>query len=208
MSTEPIWLVWSRKLQSIAQAGLTYSPNAFDLERYHAIRGIAAEIAAQGSGIETSRIENLFMGDEGYSTPKLDVRSAVFQDGKILLVRETMDGGRWTVPGGWIDPGDSPAEAAVRELFEETGFTAKVVKLAAVLDRARHGHPPHLYSIYKLFFICEITGGSPAQSLETGESAFYPIDGLPELSLSRINPEEIKLLYWHAANPQIPTEYD
>ncbi len=200
--------MWSRKLQSIAQAGLTYSPNAFDLERYHAIRSIAAEIAAQGSGIEASRIENLFVGDEGYSTPKLDVRSAVFQDGKILLVRETMDGGRWTVPGGWIDPGDLPAEAAVRELFEETGFTGKVVKLAAVLDRARHGHPAHLYSIYKLFFICEITGGSPVQSLETGESAFFAIDALPELSLARINPEEINMLYRHAANPQIPTEYD
>jgi len=204
----PRWLEWSRKLQSIAQAGLTYSQNEFDLERYRAIRALAAEIAAEGSGVAASRVETLFVGDEGYATPKLDARAAVFQQDKILLVRETMDGGRWTVPGGWIDPGDAPAQAAERELFEETGYTGRVVKLAAVYDRDRHGHPPHLYAIYKLFFICEITGGHAVESIETGESAFFSPDALPELSLARINPEEITMLFRHNTHPDLPTEFD
>ncbi len=205
---EPFWLVWSRKLQSLAQAGLTYSENVFDIERYLAIRSIAAEIAAQGSGIDAARIENLFAGDEGYTTPKLDVRAAVFHDDKILLVREKMDGGLWTVPGGWIDPGNSPSIAAERELFEETGYTGRAVKLAAVYDRARHGHPPHLYSSFKLFFLCELTGGSPLESIETGESAFFTLDELPELSLGRVNPPEIAMLFRHLHEPQLATEYD
>lgn len=204
----PKWLEWSRKLQALAQAGLTYSQNEFDLERYRTIRALAAEIAAEGSGVTTSRVETLFVGDEGYATPKLDVRAAVFQQGKILLVRETMDGGRWTVPGGWIDPGDAPAEAAERELFEETGYTGRVLKLAAVYDRDRHGHPPHLYAIYKLFFVCEITGGHAVESIETGESAFFSPDALPELSLARINPDEIAMLFRHYNHPALPTEFD
>jgi ADP-ribose pyrophosphatase YjhB (NUDIX family) len=205
---EPKWLIWSRKLHALAQAGLTYSNNPFDLERYRAIRSLAAEIAAEGSLVETSRVETLFSGEEGYTTPKLDVRAGAFRDGKILLVRETLDGGRWTVPGGWIDPGDGPGEAAVRELYEETGYQSQAVKLAAILDRDRHGHTPYIYAIYKLFFVCEITGGTPAQSIETGESAFFAEDALPELSVARITSREIALLFEHYRRPELPTVFD
>lgn len=205
---EPNWLIWSRQLQALAQAGLTYSENSFDLERYKAIRQIAAEIAAEGSGVDTSHIVDLFKGDEGYTTPKVDVRGAVFHEGKILLVQELLDGGRWTVPGGWVDPGDSPAGATEREVYEETGYRVKAVKLAAVYDRARHGHPVYMHSIYKLFFLCEWLGGEPAKSIETGESAFFALDELPDLSLARITPEEIHMLFKHHSQVGLPTEFD
>ena len=138
----------------------------------------------------------------------MDVRGAVFKDDKILLVRETMDHGRWTVPGGWVDPGDAPGPAAEREVFEETGYLVKAVKLAAVYDRERHGHPAYVYSIYKLFFICDLVGGSPAESIETGESAFFVEEALPELSISRITAEEIYMLFRQHRQPSLPTEFD
>jgi ADP-ribose pyrophosphatase YjhB (NUDIX family) len=204
----PKWIVWGRKLQALAQAGLTYSHNPFDIERYHVIQALAAEIISEGSVIETSRVENLFTGEEGYSTPKVDVRGAVFRAGKILLVRETMDGGRWTVPGGWVDPGDAPGPAAEREVYEETGYTVKAVKLAAIFDRDRHGHPVYLQSIFKLFFICELIGGSPTESIETGESAFFAEEAIPELSQARITPDEIEMLFRHHHHPLLPAEFD
>ena len=205
---EPKWLVWSRKLQALSQAGLTYSQNQFDLDRYRAIQAIAAEIAAEGSGIETSRLNDLFTGDEGYMTPKVDVRGAVFKDNRILLVRETMDNGRWTVPGGWVDPGDGPGQAAEREVYEETGYVVKASRLAAAYDRERHGHPAYVYSILKLFFICELVGGSPKESIETGELSFFHQDRLPELSLPRITAEEIHMLFEHHKHPDLHAEFD
>jgi ADP-ribose pyrophosphatase YjhB (NUDIX family) len=205
---EPKWLVWSRKLQALSQAGLTYSQNQFDLDRYRVIQSIAAEIAAEGSGIETSRVNDLFTGDEGYMTPKVDVRGAIFKDNRILLVRETMDNGRWTVPGGWVDPGDGPGQAAEREVYEETGYVVKANRLAAVYDRERHGHPAYVYSIIKLFFICDLIGGSPKESIETGESDFFNEDVLPELSIPRITVEEIHMLFQHHRHPELPTEFD
>ena len=205
---EPKWLVWSRKLQALSQAGLTYSQNQFDLDRYRLIQAIAAEIAAEGSGIEVSRVNDLFIGDEGYMTPKVDVRGAVFKDDQILLVRETMDNGRWTVPGGWMDPGDGPGQAAEREVFEETGYVVKASRLAAAYDRERHGHPAYVYSIIKLFFICELMGGSPRESIETGESNYFHQDDLPELSLPRITVKEINMLFQHHRKPELPTEFD
>ena len=205
---EPKWLVWSRKLQALAQAGLTYSQNQFDLDRYRVIQAIAAEIAAEGSGIATSRVNDLFTGDEGYMTPKVDVRGAVFKDDRILLVRETMDNGRWTVPGGWVDPGDGPGQAAEREVFEETGYVVKASRLAAAYDRERHGHPLYIYSTIKLFFICELIGGSPKESIETGELKFFEEDSLPDLSLPRITAEEIHMLFQHYRNPNLPADFD
>ena len=70
---EPNWLEWARRLNALAQTGLTFAENPYDIERYTAIRTIAAEMIAHGSGGDTSRVLDLFACDAGYSTPKVDV---------------------------------------------------------------------------------------------------------------------------------------
>lgn len=204
----PQWLNWGRALQRIAQNGLAYSKNPFDIERFEAVRQIAAEIIATNNGMTTSPVADIFSGEQGYATPKIDVRGALFRDNKILLVQELLDNGRWTLPGGWADAGDSPSHAVVREIREESGYEARAVKLAMVFDRDLHGHPKFYFAIYKLFFICEITGGAPASSIETGGVEFFAEDNLPELSIGRVTADEIHTLFDHYRRPEIATQFD
>jgi ADP-ribose pyrophosphatase YjhB (NUDIX family) len=204
------WLEWSQKLQAIAQNGLTFSENPFDIDRYQQIRTLAAEMMATYSGAEPGDLVNLFTQEVGYATPKVDARAAVFQANEILLVQERLDGGRWTLPGGWVDVGESPSVAVVREVWEETGYEVKALKLAALYDRShpRHGHPPFIHHTYKLFFLCELTGGTPTESYETGESAFFKETEIPELSLTRVVPSQIARLFEHHRHPDWPTDFD
>ena len=205
----PRWLRWARQLQALAQTGLTYSRDPFDTERYEAVREIAAEIMADGAGLqESSGVVELFRGDSGYATPKVDVRAAVFNDGgRVLLVREREDG-CWTLPGGWADVGSSPSVNAIREVQEESGYTAEVVKLAAVYDRERHGHPPIPWHTYKVFFICRLTGGAPSDSNETDGAQFFDEAALPKLSLTRVTPAQIGHMFEHYRHPESPTSFD
>ena len=203
------WLTWVKSLRSIAQSGLTYAESPFDLERYKQIQEIAAEIAAAQTGTEFEMIRELFAGALGYETPKVDVRGVVFQEERILLVRELMDGGRWTLPGGWADVNDRPSEAVEREVWEESGFQVRASKLLAVYDRRLHGHtPPTPYGIYKLFFLCDLIGGRPATSIETGGAEFFAEDEIPELSLGRVTPPIIARLFEHARHPEWATDFD
>lgn len=204
----PKWLEWGRALQTIAQNGLAYAQNPFDIERYQAMRALSAEILATYSGMEPGPLLDLFSSEKGYATPKVDVRGAVIQDNKILMVKELLDHGRWTLPGGWADVTDTPRQAVEREIREESGFEAQAVKLAMVYDRTTRGHPPMYFSCYKFFFLCEITGGAAAESIETGGVAFFGEDELPELSLGRVTPQEIHALFTHHRQPELPTEFD
>ncbi len=205
---EPKWLRWARALQAIAQNGLTYTSNGFDTERYEAVRAIAAEMMASGSELESEAVLELFALEVGHATPKVDVRGGVFKDDKILMVREIADG-RWTLPGGWADANETPSEAAVREVFEESGYKTKAVKLAAVFDRSKHAHtPPFPYHVYKLFFLCELLGGEPAVSIETDGADFFPQGQLPELSISRVTGAQIARLFAHHRQPELPTDFD
>ena len=135
------WIKWLRELQSIAQIGLAYTKDQYDEERYERLRELTAVMAAQKTAGDTEQISQLFAQEKGYATPKIDVRGAVFRDNQILLVREIADNGRWTLPGGWADVGDSPSTAVTREVLEESGFETEVVKLIALLDRDKHPHP-------------------------------------------------------------------
>jgi ADP-ribose pyrophosphatase YjhB (NUDIX family) len=200
---EPAWLGWARKLNALAQNGLTFCENPYDIERYVAIRTIAAEMIAHQSGVDMGRVLDLFAQDTGYATPKVDVRGVAFQEGKILLVQERSDG-LWTLPGGWADVGDSPADAVVREIREESGFETRATKL----DRNRHGHPPHLNHIYKVFLRCEIIGGSPTTSHEIQGVGFFAEDQIPQLSLTRIVPTQITRMFEHFREPDLPTDFD
>jgi ADP-ribose pyrophosphatase YjhB (NUDIX family) len=208
---EPVWLVWARELQAIAQTGLTFATNGYDRERYTAIRSLAAQIMATQSDADFGRVEALFAEQAGYATPKLDVRGAIFdENARILLVREIADAGRWTIPGGWADVNQSPAESVIREVREEAGLEVRVRKLAAVYDRARHPHqPPHPFHVFKLFFICEVIGGTPEPGTETSEVAFFAENEIPgDLSLGRVVPHQIARMFEHARHRDLPTDFD
>jgi len=203
----PNWLTWARRLQALAQSGLTYSENPFDRERYEQVRAVAAEIVAAQAGVDVGFVGELFAGQAGYATPKVDVRGVVFCDGEVLLVKERSDG-RWTLPGGWADAGETPAEAVEREVWEESGYRVRATKLLALYDRDRHGHPSFIFSIYKLFFRCELLGGEPCESVETAEARFFPEQDLPELSIGRVTPEEMARFFEHLRHPDWPTDFD
>ncbi len=204
----PQWLDWARRLQAIAQAGFTYTRDEYDRERYREVQRIAVELMAAGAAdVPVETIAGLFSAQTGYATPKVDVRAAVFHDGKILLVKEREDGG-WTLPGGWADVGDPPSVAAVREVKEESGYDVVARKLAFVYDRDRHDHPPFPFHTYKLFFLCDLVGGEATSSHETEGAAFFAEDRIPPLSLTRVTPAEIASLFEHHRHPEQPTAFD
>ncbi len=207
---EPLWLFWAREIQALAQTGLTFCQDPYDRERYEQLRRLAARIMAEHTGLDAQRFETLFGAESGYATPKLDVRGAAFRDGRLLMVREASDGDRWTLPGGWADVNTSPAEAVVKEVREESGFEVRVQKLAAVWDRARHAHPPaHSFHLWKLFFLCEITGGRAANSLETSGVGFFAEDDLPaDLSTGRVLLPQLRRMFEHMRQPDLPTDFD
>lgn len=205
--TTPQWLEWSQRLQAIAQTGLAYALNDYDRERFTAVREIASEIMGAHAGLDPAHVADLFGQDGGYATPKVDVRGAVFDSGRVLLVREVEDG-RWTLPGGWADVGQSAAECVEREVREESGYEVRAVKLVAVLDRQKHAHPPIAFHAYKLFFVCDLLGGSPRASIETSEVGFFALDSLPPLSLGRVLPEQIALMWEHRLKPSLPTVFE
>jgi ADP-ribose pyrophosphatase YjhB (NUDIX family) len=203
------WLGWVRRLQAIAQSGLTYAKDPYDVERYQQIRRIAAEIAASRSGTTADTIATLFSEQSGYATPKLDIRAMVLdEEEKVLLVREREDG-LWTLPGGWVDVGESPSESVQREVKEESGYAVRAVRLLALWDRDKHPHPPIPFHVYKLYFRCELSGGSPlAASTETDGVGFFSKDALPELSLGRVIPQQIERLIDLAIDSEGPAAFD
>jgi ADP-ribose pyrophosphatase YjhB (NUDIX family) len=208
LADEPQWLRIARELRAIAQTGLTFTADRFDRQRYERVRELAASMLAQGSGEQFEVIIEILREGWGYATPKVDVRGAAFVDGRVLLVREISDG-HWTLPGGWADVNQSAAECVVREIAEESGFLARARKLAAVRDYQRSGHPPrNVDSIYKMFFLCEITGGAARASDETSEVAFFARDALPPLSLGRTTAAQIDRMFHHAEHPDLATDFD
>lgn len=200
-------LEWARRVQAIAQNGLTFSRDPFDRERYTQLQELAASMLATELELPADGARTLWDGERGYATPKVDVRGGVFEGERVLLVRERSDGG-WTLPGGWVEVNDGPAAAVMREIHEESGYQARAIKLAMLLDRNRHPHPPGVYHIYKLFFVCALEGGSPRASPETDAVAFFPVAQLPQLSSGRVLAPQIERLYRHHLDPALPTEFD
>jgi ADP-ribose pyrophosphatase YjhB (NUDIX family) len=196
----------SRRLLALSQTGLHFSAEEYDRERYREIGDIAAKLL-ELQGASVAAVTGAWFVDIGYSTPKCEVRGAIFRDDRVLLVRERADG-KWTVPGGWADVNDAPSSAVLKEIEQESGFTARILKLGAVYDRNKHNAPPSLFHAWKLFFICEITGGEARTSHETTAVEFFPLDGLPELSTGRATAEQIRRMHEHHLNLQLPTEFD
>src|SRR5699024_8731645 len=207
MRMEPKWLERAKQLQSIAQAGLAYSKDDFDIERWKQIREISTEIVSAHTSWEQETIREIFASETGYATPKVDVRAVVFHEQKVLLVKEKKDG-VWSLPGGWADIGLTASEEAVNEVKEESGFTVIPQKLLAVLDMQHHSHPPSLHHIYKLFFECTIAGGEAAVGMETNDVGFFAENELPPLSIARNTESQLQMVFRKHANPREDTAFD
>lgn len=208
-------VIWAQRLQSIAQSGLAYDTRPFDKLRYEDVLEIAVEMmtVALNAPDQRDALRALYLEQQGHATPKVDVRGVVFQDGKLLLVQEMLDGGRWTLPGGWADVGESASVSAVREIWEESGYHARATKLLAVYDRNKHGHPYYAFHAYKLFFRCELTQPErdiDPRNIETGEVRWFAEDEIAGLALSqaRVTTSQIARFFEHYRQPDLPTDFD
>ncbi len=199
----------ARELQALAQTGLHFSTDPYDRERYERLRVIAAEMLSAQSDVTPDDLLNWSRAEFGYATPKVDVRAFILQRGKLLLIREDADQGRWTLPGGWADVNESPSKSVAREVLEESGYEVEPISLLAVFDRERQGHdPPFPYHVYKLFFHCRIVGGAPRKTQESSESGLFDRSDIPELSVSRVLPKQIELFFDRVADRDTHTLYD
>ncbi len=193
MERETNWLKWAIELQSLAQAGLTYCKDAYDKERYERIRDISAEILSLQTDIPIEKVKDLFCNEVGYQTPKLDTRAAIFENGKILLVRE--NNGKWSLPGGWVDVNVSVKENVIKEVKEESGLDVTPDRLIAIQDRSKHNLPVYAYGVCKIFVLCSLLGGKFERNLETTGFSFFNIDQLPPLAEEKNNAEQISICF-------------
>ena len=187
------WLEWAVELQSLAQAGLTYGKDIYDKERYERIRDISAEMLSNKTDISIEKVKDLFCNETGYQTPKLDTRAAIFNDNKILLVKE--NSGKWSLPGGWVDVNVSVKENTIKEVKEESGLDVTADKIIAVQDRAKHNLPVYAYGVCKIFVLCSVIGGEFEKNIETTESRYFNKDDLPELATEKNTEEQIKMCF-------------
>lgn len=187
------WLQWAVELQSLAQAGLFYNKDKYELERYERIREISAEMISYKSEIPFEKAKKLFCSDVGYQTPKIDTRAAIFKGEKILLVHET--NGTWALPGGWVDVNVSVEENMIKEVKEESGLDIRVKRIIAVQDREKHNLPIYAYKVCKIFMQCEVIGGEFVSNIETTGFDYFGIDELPCLAEEKNNKEQIEMCF-------------
>lgn len=205
-------LRYAQRMQAIAQAGLTFCTNTYDLDRYQEIRQLSVQLLRELSEEPLEKIVRVFASETGYQTPKVDVRAVVFRGtDEILMVSEKSDGNRWTLPGGWADVGYTPFETAVKETREETGLEVQAVRLLALLDKRMHAHPPQPWYVYKAFILCREAGGELlGETSETAGAGWVrrgELAGL-ELSLDRVLPEHLVMLFGFADEPGLPALCD
>jgi ADP-ribose pyrophosphatase YjhB (NUDIX family) len=200
-----VWVNWARKLDAMARIGSEFAENPYDQRRYAELASIARGMFAELSGRPEVELPDLYHHTEGYVTPKVDVRAAVFDEQhRLLLVREVADG-RWSLPGGWADVGDSPSVSAAREVYEESGYTTRLTHLVGVFD----AHDPTTpFSAYKIVFSGELTGGEAGGDHETDGVGFFPADDLPPLSHRRTPDRVVAAIFAHHTDPNLPALFE
>lgn len=187
------WLEWAKELQFLAQTGLAYTKDDFDRERFERIRTIAAEMMSLQSGLPLEQVQGLFCNETGFQTPKLDTRAAIFEDNKILLVKEK--NGTWSMPGGWVDVMQTIKSNTVKEVREEAGLDVEAVRIIALQDRNKHNQPPYAYNVCKVFVLCKVSGGNFQSNMETVESRYFGLDELPVLAEEKNSREQIGMCF-------------
>lgn len=199
-------LKWAIELQSLAQAGLYYGKDIYDIERFQRIREIASEMVAEKSGLSLEKVNDLFCCETGYQTPKLDTRAAIFQEDKILLVQER--NGKWSLPGGWVDAACSIKENTIKEVWEEAGLEVSADRIIAIEDRDKHNKPEYIYKVCKVFVLCTVKGGEFKKNIETLQSGYFSLDELPELSEDKNSREQIEMCFEAYKNPDWKVFFD
>ena len=188
------WLEWAIEIQSLAQAGLTYTDNVYDIERYERLREISAEIISEKSNINLEKVKDLFCNETGYQTPKVDTRAAIFKGNKILLTHE--NNGTWSLPGGWCDVLESVKSNTEKEVKEETGLDVEATKIISIQDRNKHNKPVYAYGVCKVFVMCNVIGGKFTKNIETTETQYFSLNELPEnLAEEKTNKEQIEMCF-------------
>lgn len=201
------WLKWAIEIQSLAQAGLTYTDNVYDIERYERLREIAAEIIEEKSNISLEKVKDLFCNENGYQTPKIDTRAAIFKDDKILLTHE--NNGTWSLPGGWCDVLESVASNTIKEVKEETGLDVETIKIIAVQDRNKHNKPIYAYGVCKIFVLGNVIGGEFIENIETTEIKYFSLDEIPNnLAEEKTNNEQIEMCFKAYKDEKWQTQFD
>lgn len=203
---EKKWLDWLIRLQSLAQAGLAYGKDKYDIERFEEIRDLSVQMLTALSDLPAQKVENLFASETGYQTPKIDTRAAIFKENKILLVQEV--NGTWALPGGWCDVDQSVKENTIKEVKEEAGLNVVLDKVIAVQDRDKHNQPPYAYKICKIFSLCHATGGAFTKNLETIASDYFERDQLPTLAQAKTNEDQIQMCFAAYENDDWKTVID
>ena len=201
------WLKWAIEIQSLAQAGLTYTDNVYDIERYERLREIAAEIIEEKSNISLEKVKDLFCNENGYQTPKIDTRAAIFKDEKILLTHE--NNGTWSLPGGWCDVLESVASNTIKEVKEETGLDVETIKIISIQDRNKHNKPIYAYGVCKIFVLCNVIGGEFIENIETTEIKYFSLDKIPNnLAEEKTNNEQIEMCFKAYKDEKWQTQFD
>lgn len=201
------WLKWAIEIQSLAQAGLAYTDNVYDIERYERLREISAEMIEEKSNISIEKVKDLFCNEKGYQTPKIDTRAVIFKDNKILLTHE--NNGTWSLPGGWCDVLESIKSNTIKEVKEETGLDVETVKIIALQDRNKHNKPVYAYGICKVFVLCNIIGGEFVENIETTEIGYFTLDEIPNnLAEEKTNKEQIEMCFDAYNNDNWQIQFD
>ncbi len=198
---EPNWLNWAKRIQSLAQQGLSYTKDKYELDRYQQLRDLSVEIMNEYTDETPEKIKDLFCFERGYQTPKNDVRGAILVEDDILLVHEKIDN-KWAMPGGWCDIGLSIRENIKKECLEEAGAVVNPTKLVCVLDWVSNTKAPLPYAIYKTVMLCNFDGYKFQDNTETMEAEFFNRYDLPELSEGRTNEFLINLCFEARDNPE------
>jgi len=202
------WLEWARKIKALSQVGKTYTKDPYDLERYNQLETLAHEILANAGDKNITEVNEFFVPDTGYATPKIDLRGGVIKENKILLVKERSNE-KWTLPGGWADVCESGKDGIEREVFEESGFEVTAIKFVALKDRNKYAYRSHFpHHVYKMFYLCEIISGAPKENLEISDIQFFERTALPELSTERVLPEDIEMIFKYHEDKDLPTFFD
>ena len=201
------WLKWAIEIQSLAQSGLAYTNNVYDIERYERLREISAEMLAEKTNLSIEKVKGLFCNETGYQTPKIDTRAAIFKDNKILLTHE--NNGTWSLPGGWCDVLESVKSNTIKEVKEETGLDVEAIKVIAMQDRNKHNKPIYAYGVCKIFVLCNVIGGEFIPNIETTEIKSFSLEELPNnLAEEKTNREQIEMCFKAYTDKNWQTQFD